>query len=240
MKMTWMATGALVAAAAFAIPAPSQAQVRVGDIFGGRDSRDSRVSRDARYGYGDTYRIGYDRGIEDGQKSGGKDRSKGDQYSLSHDSKYRKGDAGYKKSFGPRQDYIAGYRDGYEQAYRRGYRTGDVNGRAGAYGRGRNGRRSDGNDPYGYGRDGRYGRDDRNGTDPYQRDGTYGTDPNDPYQRDGRYGTDPNDPYGRDQGYGRDDRYRRDPQGRDDGYGRDPYGNDNQEDDGVYEDAPRR
>ena len=44
MKMTWVATGALVAAAAFALPAPSQAQVRVGDVFGGRNSR---VSRDA-------------------------------------------------------------------------------------------------------------------------------------------------------------------------------------------------
>lgn len=228
MKMTWVATGALVAAAAFAIPAPSQAQV-LGDIFG---SRGSRASRSDRYGYGgDTYRIGYDRGFDDGQKGGVKDRSKGDIYSLSRDSKYRKGDAGYKKSYGPKQDYIAGYRDGYEQAYRRGYRTGDVNGRAGAYGRGRNGRRTDREDPYGYGRDGRYGRDDNHG-----RDDRYGTDP---YERDGRYGTDPNDPYGRDQGYGRDDRYRRDPQGRDDGYGRDPYGDDNQDDNVPYEDAPR-
>jgi hypothetical protein len=243
MKMTWVATGALAAAAAFAFPAPSQAQARIGDVFGGRDSR---VSRDGRYGFGDTYRIGYDKGIEDGQKRGTKDRSKGDQYSLSHDSKYRKGDAGYKKSYGPRQDYIAGYRDGYEQAYRRGYRTGDVNGRAGTYRRGRNGGRTDRNDPYGYGRDGRYGRDNRNGTDPYERDGQYGTDP---YERDGRYGTDPYDPYGRDQGDGRDDRYGRDPQGRDDRWGtdpdgrddrRDPYGDDNQEDDVIYEEPPGR
>jgi len=205
MKMTGWATGALIAAAAFAFPASSQAQVNVGDVFGGRDSR---AARDARTGYGDTYRIGYDNGMADGQKSAGKDRSKSG--SLSQDSKFRKGDAGYKKSYGPRQDYIAGYRDGYEQAFGRGSRAAD----AGAYGRGRNARRGDREDPYAYGRDGRYGRDDRNGTDPSERDG--------------RYGTDPADPYGRDQGYGRDDRR-----------SRDPYGDEDNQDDPVYEDAPQ-
>ncbi len=121
MKMTGFAAATLLAGAAFAFPATSQAQV-------------------------DNYRTGYDKGFEDGMKRSEKARSKGDEYDLIHDSKYRKGDAGYKKSYGPRQDYIAGYRDGYEQAYRRGYRAGDARGR---------------DDPYGYGRDGRYGRDDR-------------------------------------------------------------------------------
>jgi hypothetical protein len=192
MKMTGFAAATLLAGAAFAFPAPSQAQV-LGDIFG---SRDARASRDDASGYRDTYRTGYDRGFEDGSKRSEKDRSKGDDYGLIHDSKYRKGDAGYKKSYGPRQDYIAGYRDGYEQAYRRGYRTGDARGRD--HGRGAYGRTTERDDPYGYGRDGRYGRDDRTG-----RDDRYGTDP---YERD--------DPYG-DQGYGRDDRDRRD---RDDDY----------------------
>src|SRR3970282_2003036 len=115
------------------------AQVRGGDVFGGRGGRDSRVYRDTGSGFDNTYRIGYEKGLEGGQKSGGKARSKGDEYSLIHDSKYRKGDAGYKKSYGPKQDYIAGYRDGYEQAYRSGYRAADARGRTGAYGRGRNG-----------------------------------------------------------------------------------------------------
>jgi hypothetical protein len=183
MKMTGFAAGTLLAAAAFAFPAPSQAQVRVGDVLGGRDSR---VHGDTGYGFDQTYRIGYEKGVEDGQKRGGKDGSKGDDYrGLIHDSKYRKGDAGYKKSYGPRQDYIAGYRDGYEQAYRRGYRTGDGrDARVRGRGRDRRGRvdPSDRDDPYGYGRDDRYGRD---------RNGAYGDDRDDPYGRDEVYGRDP-------------------------------------------------
>jgi hypothetical protein len=186
MKMTGLAAGTLLAAAAFAFPAPSQAQV-LGDVFAGGDSR---APRDDRYGYADAYRTGYDRGFEDGLKHGVKDRSRGDERDLMHDAKYRKGDAGYKKSYGPRQDYIAGYRDGYEQAVRRGYRTADDR-RMG----GRDGWRrdpSDRDDPYGYGRDGRYGRDrdDRWGTNPAQRDGGYGADRNDPYGRDDDYDDD--------------------------------------------------
>src|SRR5687768_2523218 len=103
MKMTGFAAGTLLAAAAFAFPAPSQAQVRVGDV---RGDRDSRIHRDSGYGFDQTYRIGYEKGFEDGQKRGGRDRSNGDDYNLIHDSKYRKGDAGYKKSYGARQDYI--------------------------------------------------------------------------------------------------------------------------------------
>ena len=70
MKMTGLAAGARpLAAAAFAFPAPSQAQVRAGDVYGGRDSR---VHRDTGYGFDQTYRIGYQKGVEDGQKRGGR------------------------------------------------------------------------------------------------------------------------------------------------------------------------
>ena len=169
MKMTGLAAGALMAAAAFAFPAPSQAQV-LGDIFGGGDSR---ASRDDRYGYQDAYRIGHDKGYQDGLERAGKGRSAGAEQDLARDRRYRKGDAGYKKAYGSRQEYIAGYRDGYEQAARGG------------------GRRAD---PYDYGRDGRYGRerddrDDRWRTDP-QRDGRRGDDRDEPYGRDERYGRD--------------------------------------------------
>jgi hypothetical protein len=150
MKMTVFAAGALMAAAVLAFPAPSQAQVQ-GDVFGGGDSR---ASRDDRYGDQDAYRIGHDRGYQDGLERGAKGRSGSRAQDLAHDPRYRKGDAGYKKSYGPRQEYIAGYRDGYEQAVRGGGRAAD---------------------PYDYGRDGRYGRerrdrDDRWGTDPAERD----------------------------------------------------------------------
>jgi hypothetical protein len=113
MKMTALAAGALLAAA-FAFPAPSQAQTQ------------------------DAYRIGHDKGYQDGLERAVKGRAAGREQDLARDPRYRKGDAGYKKAFGPRQEYIAGYRDGYEQAVRGG------------------GRRSD---PYDYGRDGRYGRE---------------------------------------------------------------------------------
>jgi hypothetical protein len=196
MKMTGLAAGTLLAVAAFGFPAPSQAQV-LGDVLGGGDPR---ASRDDRYGYADTYRIGYDKGFQDGLDHGVKGRSRGND--LIHDGRYRKGDAGYKKSYGPRQDYIAGYRDGYEQAVRRGSRTAEDDARARRGGR--DGWRrdpSDRDDPYGYGRDGRYGRD---------RDGSAGTEA-DP--RDGLYGDGRGDPYGRGDGYD-DDVVYEEPPGR--------------------------
>jgi hypothetical protein len=154
MKRTGFAAGALLAAAVLAFPAPSQAQVP-GDVGG----RDARASRDDRYGGQDAYRLGHDRGYQDGVERGVKGRSRGGGQDLAHDPRYRKGDAGYKKSYGPRQEYIAGYRDGYEQAARGGGRA---------------------TDPYDYGRDGRYGRDgerrDRDDDRIERRDDDYDDD----------------------------------------------------------------
>jgi hypothetical protein len=185
MKMTGLMAGALMAAAALAFPAPSQAQVP-DDVFGGRDSR---ASRDDRDGYADAYRIGHDKGYQDGLERGVKGRSRGGDGDLIHDARYRKGDAGYKKSYGPRPDYIAGYRDGYEQAVRGGGRTAD---------------------PYAYGRDGRYGRD-RNDRD---RDDRWGTDPGErDRRRDGR-DDDRIEPAGRDDDDYDDDVVYEEPPGR--------------------------
>jgi hypothetical protein len=151
MKMSMMAAATLMGTAVLAFPASSPAQV-LDDVFGGRDSR---AARDDRSGYQDAYRIGHDKGYQDGIERGSRGRSGSGGHDLARDPRYRKGDAGYKKSYGPRQEYIAGYRDGYEQA---------VSGGRAA-------------DPYGYGREGRYGRgradrdrQDRWGTDPYERD----------------------------------------------------------------------
>ena len=166
MKMTGLAAGALVAAV-FAFPAPSQAQV-LGDIFGGGKSR---APRDDRSAYGDAYRTGHDRGYQDGLDRGAKGRSAGSEQDLARDPRYREGDAGYKKEYGARQDYIAGYRDGYEQAVLRGGRAGeDVRGG----GRGASRRDpSERDDPYDYGRDRRYGdRDERRGTQAGDRSGS--------------------------------------------------------------------
>jgi hypothetical protein len=98
-----------------AIPAPSQAEVRVavGVYF------DSGHRYDRRYG--GTFRIGYDRGYEDGYKEGVKDGRRGERYSFWDEGRYRDGDHGYRGSFGPRWEYANGYRNGFEAGYRSGF-----------------------------------------------------------------------------------------------------------------------
>jgi len=118
-------------------------------------------ARDYRY---DAYsgRIGYDNGYEDGLKRGRHDGDRGDRFDVTRDSKFRDGDHGYKRQYGPRSEYVRAYRAGYERGYRDGFAP-----YASARGRSRDGY---------YGRDG-YGRDGY-GRDPYGRSGGY-------YDRDG-------------------------------------------------------
>jgi hypothetical protein len=77
-----------------------------------------QLGRDHYRGQRDTYRIGYDRGFEDGQHRGAHDADHRDRFDS------RRGlddDRGYSRSFGPRSVYSNGYREGYEQGYRRAY-----------------------------------------------------------------------------------------------------------------------
>ena len=168
MRIMWMAAGALAVAGLTALPAVAQ-----WGVFGG--NRDDRARRHDRrgdvYGRSDAaYRYGYERGFGDGIDHGAKDGDKRHDFNFAHSRDYRNGDKGYKSSYGPKYDYIAGYRSGYEEGYATGY---DQPG----HGRGRRAihRRNRGDD----GRDGYY--DERGRFHPYddRRDGYY--------DREGRY-----------------------------------------------------
>ena len=113
--MRIMAIGASVLAgvAALALPSGARADTRVGiGVFIGHD--------DHRRGRYDTFGIGYDRGLEDGYRSGRGDGRRGD-YDFWRDRRYRNGDAGYRRDYGSRHEYVAGYRRGYREGYNRAY-----------------------------------------------------------------------------------------------------------------------
>lgn len=74
------------------------------------------------YGYGrETFRIGLDKGYSEGLREGRRDGERHRGYRFSDDRRFRRGDAGYRRSFGPRYEYVQGYRSGYERGYRAGY-----------------------------------------------------------------------------------------------------------------------
>lgn len=76
--------------------------------------RDARVSRDPAFqnGYADGYQAGFD---------DARARRRADP--VGH-RRYRSGDRGYDRRWGPRDDYARRYRDGFIQGYRAGYADG--------------------------------------------------------------------------------------------------------------------
>jgi hypothetical protein len=116
MKRLWMA-GMLVAGAALALPAASQAadwHVAVGVGF------DYGYGPDHRQG-GPAFRYGYDRGWREGSDEGRHDGRKHRAPRYWREGEYRDGDKGYKRWMGPKREYVAGFRRGYEAGYRRAY-----------------------------------------------------------------------------------------------------------------------
>lgn len=110
--------------------------------------RGDRQGARGRYGYGyDTFRIGADNGYGEGLREGRHDGERRREYRFSHDRKFRNGDAGYRRGFGPKFEYVRGFRAGYERGYRAGYESST------RYAHGRD---------YGHGRD-RYTKEGRNG-----------------------------------------------------------------------------
>jgi hypothetical protein len=65
------------------------------------------------------YSDGYDAGVDDGR-----DRRRNDPIG---ESRYRNGDHGYEREYGPREDYKLRYRDAFRQGYLDGYRDGQGN-----------------------------------------------------------------------------------------------------------------
>lgn len=141
---------AAVLAAAFTpnFARPVQAGAAAADDGYSRGRYGSRGYESRGYGY-DTFRIGLDKGYGEGLREGRRDGERRREYRFSNDRRFRRGDAGYRRSFGPRYEYVRGFRAGYERGYRAGYESSTRY----AYGRG-----------YGYGRD-RYYKDDRYGRD---------------------------------------------------------------------------
>jgi hypothetical protein len=69
----------------------------------------------------DPYRIGWDRGFDDGARHGHADGRHHDSYDFHHAKEYRHADRGYRYEYGSRQIYADGYRRGYEQGYRKAF-----------------------------------------------------------------------------------------------------------------------
>ncbi|MCM2256715.1 MAG: hypothetical protein NDJ94_13720 [Vicinamibacteria bacterium] len=133
---------------ALALAASAEAGVSVGIGVALSDGHD-RYDRGSGYGYGregvrQARRYGYDRGFREGLEHGSSDSRKRRSFNYWHSSDYRNADDGYRRQYGPKPHYEAGFREGYEAGYRRGYaRYGDRNRRDGGWDRGRYGDRDD-------------------------------------------------------------------------------------------------
>ena len=107
---------------------PAQAGVFVGIHIGNRPG----VYERSRYDVG---RIAFDHGYRDGLREGRKDDRHHDRFYYRDERRYREGDAGYRREYGPRYEYTRAYRRGFEEGYRQGYGDRYDRGRQGRYGR---------------------------------------------------------------------------------------------------------
>jgi hypothetical protein len=129
MSSNWMPGVAALMGLALAAPVSAEAH----DI---REMRGRDRGRDYRY-EGRAGGVGFEKGYEDGLKHGRKDGDRRETFEFTHDKHYRQGDHGYRSEYGPRFEYVRGYRRGYEEGYRDGYEgyfSRDGHGRRG-YGR---------------------------------------------------------------------------------------------------------
>jgi hypothetical protein len=115
MSPNFMPGVAVLMGLTLAAPAVATAQTR--DIY---EARDRARARAYRY-ENQTRRVGFDKGYDDGLKRGRHDGDHRDRFDPARDKKYRDGDHGYHREYGPRFDYVRGYRQGFEQGYRDGY-----------------------------------------------------------------------------------------------------------------------
>lgn len=108
-----------IAASVALAGAPAQAGVRVGVVVAA--GRSPYYDRD---GYGGRYRIerlAFDHGFRDGLREGEKDDRHDDRFEYRDEGRYRSGDSGYRREYGPRYAYVSAYRRGFVEGYRRGY-----------------------------------------------------------------------------------------------------------------------
>ena len=67
------------------------------------------------------WRIGYDRGIEEGRAAGREDYTRRQGWDLEGQRELERADSGYTPQAGSLSDYQAGYREGFRNAYRAGF-----------------------------------------------------------------------------------------------------------------------
>jgi hypothetical protein len=73
--------------------------------------------RPGRYVAYSAFDEGYRLGYNDGRNAGHRDLGRSYRRNFWEDGRYRRGDYGYRRHYGPRSEYAAGYRDGYERGY---------------------------------------------------------------------------------------------------------------------------
>lgn len=117
--MNRITLSAITAAFAIATNTPAEAGVRVGVIIA--SDRPGYYERDDRRDRQWVDRIAFDNGFRDGLREGEKDDRRDDRFDYRDEGRYRDGDSGYRREYGPRFAYVSAYRRGFSEGYRRGY-----------------------------------------------------------------------------------------------------------------------
>ncbi len=113
--MNRIAIAAIASSFALTGTVPAQAGVTVGIHIG---SHRPGVYAASRYRID---RIAFDNGYRDGLREGQKDDRHHDRYYYRDEKRYREGDAGYRRDYGPRNEYVNAYRRGFQEGYGQGY-----------------------------------------------------------------------------------------------------------------------
>lgn len=125
--MNRIAIVAVAATVALTSTASAQAGVRVGVVVA--SDRSDYYDRDAYRVRYNVERLAFDNGYRDGLREGEKDDRHDDRFDYRDEGRYRSGDSGYRREYGPRYEYVSAYRRGFAEGYRRG----DANVRHGRY-----------------------------------------------------------------------------------------------------------
>ena len=101
---------------------------RYGELYGRRGNGSSRGPRDAPTSRGNSRGTSgaktdaaFDAGYREGIAVGQEDRRQNARSDFRRSSEYRNGDAGYRSSFGDRNEYRRDFQDGFERGYQDGY-----------------------------------------------------------------------------------------------------------------------
>lgn len=92
---------------------------------------------EAQSSYYEARRAAYDRGYREGVRHGEQDARRGDRFYYQDERDFQRGDKGYHRSYGNRDQYRQIFRDGFATGYSNGYsrlsRSGRYSGQPGRY-----------------------------------------------------------------------------------------------------------